>query len=196
MVFANNTVPKKAGTVTMATYHAKQRLESGRTRKIHSHKELHEQTQEVVQAESAMLARKMNQMEAHINEKEKDMQQKQEQTQNILEGGEQPRKELQSDKACIKQLRMQKRLIDNEIGDLKERESKRLHADKTAQHETIQQAAETAKSSVDIVAERIEGETTADKKATLAAQRKAALQALKAKDAKEKRMQRAVLAKA
>ena len=68
---------------------------------------------------------------------------------NVIEGGEQPRKDGQSDKARIKQLRVQKRLIDNQIGDLKESESKRLHTEKAAQHETVQQAAETAKSSLD-----------------------------------------------
>ena len=57
---------------------------------------------------------------------------------NAMEGGEQPRKEGQSDKARIKQLRVQKRLIDNEIGDLKEREGKRLHTEKAAQHEMVQ----------------------------------------------------------
>ena len=44
---------------------------------------------------------------------------------NVFEGGEQPRKDGQSDKERIKQLRVQKRIIDNEIGDLREREGKR-----------------------------------------------------------------------
>ena len=48
---------------------------------------------------------------------------------NVMEGGEQPRKEGQSDKARIKQLRVQKRLIDNEIGDLKGCASEKIRND-------------------------------------------------------------------
>ncbi len=86
--------------------------------------------------------------------------------------------------------------MDNEVADLKEREGKRLHAEKTAQHATVQQAAETAKRSLDGVAEKIEGETVADNKAALAANHKAALQVLKAKEAKEKKAQAKTKAKA
>ena len=84
---------------------------------------------------------------------------------------------------------MQKRIIDNEIGDLREREGKRVHTEKATQHATVQEA-------LDEVAEKLEGQTTVEKKATLAANYKAALQALKAKEAEEKKAQAKAKAKA
>ena len=103
----------------------------------------------------------------------------------LLKGQEVERDKDQSDKERLKQIRTIKRQLDNEVADLKEREGKRLHLEKTAQHATVQE-------SLDEVAEKLEGETTADKKATLLA----ALKALKAKEADEKKAKAKAKAKA
>ena len=70
---------------------------------------------------------------------------------DFFEGGEVPRKEGQSDKARMKELRLVKRTADNEIGDLKEREQKRICMEKNASIAAVQQAAEIAQGSVEMV---------------------------------------------
>ena len=45
---------------------------------------------------------------------------------DVLRGKETGRQEDQTDKERLKQIRLQKRALDNEVGDIKERESERL----------------------------------------------------------------------
>ena len=74
---------------------------------------------------------------------------------------------------------MVKRKLDKEAGDIKERESKRLHEEKHARQHKLQEAAETAEGCADFVVEGLDGTIAAEKKDTLTRQCKAALQVLK-----------------
>ena len=71
MVFANNQAPKASGTGSYAAYQAKQRLRAGRAVSTYKHKDLHEQTQAVVLAESAHLGRKMDAVGQNVVEQVK-----------------------------------------------------------------------------------------------------------------------------
>ena len=75
----------------------------------------------------------------------------------IAEGEEVPRKPGQSDKARLKQIRLQKRLLDNEAGDLREREAKRIQVEKHDRLSSLQDAAETAEACSDIIMGKLEG---------------------------------------
>ena len=57
----------------------------------------------------------------------------------IAEGGEIPREECQSDTARLKQIRTLKPLLDNEAGDLKESEAKRIHSENMHEFQTFRQ---------------------------------------------------------
>jgi hypothetical protein len=83
---------------------------------------------------------------------------------NSLEGKEVLPKEGQTDKERIKEIRMVKQKLDNEAGDIKARESKRLHEEKRTRQLELQEAAETAKGCADSVVEDLDGTTAAEKK--------------------------------
>ena len=84
---------------------------------------------------------------------------------NILEGKEIGVKPGQTDKSRLKQLRMVKRQIDNEIGDVRERESKRMHVEKTGHFQTLEEAAATAEACCDFAMAGLEGGSAEEKKA-------------------------------
>jgi hypothetical protein len=101
---------------------------------------------------------------------------------NALDGEEIPRKQGQTDKNRLKQLRLQKRGIDNEISDLREREQKRISNEKHESIEKVQQAAEIAQGNVQLV--EIQDE------ATLTQQYQAQKKVIKEKKKNEKAAER------
>ena len=84
---------------------------------------------------------------------------------NILEGKETGAKPGQSDKERLKELRTVKRQIDNEIGDVKERELKRMHIEKTGRFRDLEEAAATAEACCDFAVAGLQGGTAEEKKA-------------------------------
>ena len=93
---------------------------------------------------------------------------------DILMGREVPRAAGQSAKDRIKQLRLRKRLDDNEIGDLREEEGKRIIAEKHLAATRLIQVAEHADGAVQIAAGDLDtAEDVENKKVELAQQYKA-----------------------
>ena len=105
-------------------YKASLRLNKGDGKKStsHSHLNLHAQTQgvvlEAVMAEGDRVCGRIKSVEG------------------LIRGEDAPRVEGQSDKARLKELRLKKRAMDNEIGDLRESEAKRMTTETTARHQS------------------------------------------------------------
>jgi hypothetical protein len=107
---------------------------------------------------------------------------------NVLMGKEVPRHADQSGKERLKQLRTTKRIIDNEIGDLREEEGNRLAAAKRAAANALLDSAVVAEGAVQFVAGDISTcEDVKNKKAELVQQHKACQKVLDAR-AKELRV--------
>ena len=95
----------------------------------------------------------------------------------------------------MKQLRMQKGCMNNEIVDLREAEGKRIAMAKQARLQSIHKDAEMADGGVEYVSNNMEGATYEEKKATLIAIYKADLRVLSEADRKEPQEKRAALKK-
>ena len=107
---------------------------------------------------------------------------------NVLMGKEFPRPADQSGKERLKQLRTTKRIIDNEIGDLREEEGNRLAAAKRAAANALLDSAVVAEGAVQFVAGALSTcEDVKNKKAELVQQHKAHQKVLDAR-AKELRV--------
>jgi hypothetical protein len=136
-VFKTSLTPEKKAALRL-------KAGEGKRSTAHGHLNLHAQTQGVVvdavMSEGQKVADKVDKVKDDTAA-----------IRNFFEGGEVHRKEGQSDKARVKELRLLKRTVDNEIGDLKEREQKRIRQEKNDSIAAVQQAAEIAQGSVDIV---------------------------------------------
>ena len=162
----NNKVP--GGFANRGQYQSAMKLQSGKIKVASAHPELHNQTQSVVMAESSQVQAKVQEVKEDVKE-----------LKGLLRGEEAPRAEGQSDKERIKELRLRKRVMDNELADLKEREANRISSEKKARSNEVTQAAQIADGSVSIVVDQLglQGQSIAEQKADLlrkqAAQRKA-----------------------
>ena len=105
---------------------------------------------------------------------------------NILEGKEIGAKPGQSDKERLKELRTVKRQIDNEIGDVKERELKRVHMEKTGRFRDLEEAAVTAEACCDFTLAGLQGGTAEEKKADWKKKQAAVQKALNAESKAER----------
>ena len=109
----SNTVPDSFSG--RGQYQAAMRLKSDKIKASAAHPQLHQQTQSVVMAECAQ-----------VNETVKEVGDKVDGVMGLLRGEDAPRVQGQCDKTRLKELRLRKRHIDNEISDLRESETKRL----------------------------------------------------------------------
>jgi hypothetical protein len=105
---------------------------------------------------------------------------------NILEGKEIGAKPGQTDKERLKELRMVKRQLDNEIGDVKERELKRMHIEKTGRSRDLVEAAATAEACCDFAVAGLQGGTAEEKKADWKKKQAAVQKALNAESKAER----------
>jgi hypothetical protein len=105
---------------------------------------------------------------------------------NILEGKEIGAKPGQADKERLKELRTVKRQIDNEIGDVKERELKRMHIEKTGHFRDLEEAAATAEACCDFAVAGLQGGSAEEKKADWKKKQAAVQKALNAESKAER----------
>ena len=136
------------------------RLKSGDTKRSHNHAQLHAaSTGAVVDAvmdEGQRVADKVDKVKDDTAVVRGDTAA----LRNFFEGGEVPRKEGQSDQARLGELRVQKRLMDNEIKGLNEKEQIRVADAKRGRYEQVTRAAEVADGGVEYVASGMEGATS------------------------------------
>ena len=110
-----------------------------------------------------------------------------------LRGGPTPQREGQSAKDRLKEIRLAKRLLDNEAGDLRESEGKRLSTEKRQRNEAITASAEMADGAV---AMAVDGGTLVEKKAAHKAQGKVIAAAGRTAKAVERKLAKAAMAEA
>ena len=152
-------------TAPAASLQAGLRLKNGQAKRSHNHAQLHA-------ASTGVMVGAVMEEGQRVVGKVEEVKDDTVAIRAFFEGGEVPRKEGQTDKARMKELRLLKRKVDNEIGDLKECEQERLYKKRNDGIALVQQAVEVAQGSCALVAGDLMD------KATLTAQYKAQMKVL------------------